>query len=50
MTSNDATGQDADRIIDEAVNAPENQGKVSLVDREHFNLSDISVAAQIAPY
>jgi branched-chain amino acid transport system substrate-binding protein len=48
MTSNDATGQDADRIIDEAVNAPENQGTVSLVDREHFNLSDISVAAQIA--
>lgn len=48
MTSNDATGQDADRIIDEAVNAPENQGLVSLVDREHFNLSDISVAAQIA--
>jgi branched-chain amino acid transport system substrate-binding protein len=48
MTSNDATGQDADRIIDDAVNAPENQGLVSLVDREHFNLNDISVAAQIS--
>jgi branched-chain amino acid transport system substrate-binding protein len=48
MTSNDATGQDAERIIDEAVNAPENQGTVSLVDREHFNSTDISVAAQIA--
>ena len=48
MTSNDATGQDADKIIDDAVNAPENQGQVSLVDREHFNLTDISVAAQIS--
>jgi branched-chain amino acid transport system substrate-binding protein len=48
MTSNDATGQDADRIIDDAVAAPENQGTVSLVDREHFNLTDISVAAQIS--
>jgi branched-chain amino acid transport system substrate-binding protein len=48
MTSNDATGQDADRIIDDAVNAPENQGQISLVDHEHFNLTDISVAAQIS--
>ena len=48
MTSNDATGQDADRIIDDAVAAPENQGTVTLVDREHFNLTDISVAAQIS--
>jgi branched-chain amino acid transport system substrate-binding protein len=48
MTSNDATGQDADKIIDEAVNAPENQGLVSLVAKEHFNVSDISVAAQIS--
>jgi len=48
MTSTDATGQDAERSIDAAVNAPENHGAVSLVDREHFNTNDITVAAQIA--
>jgi branched-chain amino acid transport system substrate-binding protein len=48
MTSNDATGQDAERSIDAAVNAPENQGTVTLVDREHFNPADLSVAAQMA--
>src|ERR1019366_5495372 len=48
MTSTDATGQDAERSIDAAVNAPENGGAVSLVDREHFNTTDLSVSAQIA--
>ena len=47
MTSNDATGQDADRGFEDAINTPENRGTVSLVEHEHFNLSDISVAAQM---
>ncbi|HLI19842.1 MAG TPA: ABC transporter substrate-binding protein [Stellaceae bacterium] len=46
ITSSDATGQDADRGIDAAVAMPENAG-VQIVDREHFNLSDVSVAAQL---
>lgn len=46
ITSSDATGQDADRGIDAALAIPGNGG-VSIVDREHFNLSDVSVAAQI---
>jgi branched-chain amino acid transport system substrate-binding protein len=48
MTSTDATGQDADRSIDAAVNAPDMGGTLSVVDREHFNVTDLSVAAQIA--
>lgn len=46
ITSSDATGQDADRGIDAAVAMPGN-GDVRIVDREHFSLSDVSVAAQI---
>jgi branched-chain amino acid transport system substrate-binding protein len=46
ITSSDATGQDADRGMDAALSMPENAG-VKIVDREHFNLSDVSVAAQI---
>jgi branched-chain amino acid transport system substrate-binding protein len=46
ITSSDATGQDADRGIDSALAAPDNAG-VQIADREHFNLSDVSVAAQI---
>lgn len=48
LTSTDATGQDAERGIETAVDAPENAGSISLVDREHFNTNDLSVAAQIA--
>jgi branched-chain amino acid transport system substrate-binding protein len=46
ITSSDATGQDADRGIDAALAMPENSG-VKIVDREHFNLSDVSIGAQI---
>ena len=46
MTSADATGQDAERGLDQAVALPENQG-VTVVERAHFNTSDVSVAAQI---
>jgi branched-chain amino acid transport system substrate-binding protein len=45
ITSNDATGQDAERGIDEAFNPANGE---TIVDRERFNVSDLSVAAQIA--
>ena len=47
MTSTDGTGQDADRIIDQVFALPENH-RDSIVDREHFNIKDMSVAAQIS--
>jgi branched-chain amino acid transport system substrate-binding protein len=46
ITTTDASGQDGDRTIDEALSRPENKG-VTLVDREHFAPTDISVAAQL---
>ena len=46
VTSTDATGQDADRGFDELLARPEN-AKVTAVAREHFNSTDVSVAAQI---
>lgn len=45
ITSSDATGQDAERGIDAAFNAASG---VEIVDREHFNITDVSVAAQMA--
>jgi branched-chain amino acid transport system substrate-binding protein len=47
ITSIDATGQDAERNVDAALALPQNSG-ASIVDREHFNVTDISVAAQMA--
>jgi branched-chain amino acid transport system substrate-binding protein len=44
ITSSDATGQDAERGID-AVFTP--QSGIQIVDREHFNITDVSVAAQM---
>ena len=46
MTSADATGQDAERGLDEVLARPENKD-VTVVDRAHFNITDVSVAAQI---
>ncbi len=46
MTSTDATGQEADGNLKMAAALPENAG-VEIVDTEHFNPSDVSVAAQI---
>ena len=46
MTSADATGQDAERVLDEVLARPENKD-VTIVDRAHFNITDVSVAAQI---
>ena len=45
ITSSDATGQDAERGIDAAFDA---QSGIQIIDREHFNTTDISVAAQVA--
>jgi branched-chain amino acid transport system substrate-binding protein len=45
ITSTDATGQDADRIIDAGFNAASGE---QIVDREHFNGTDVSVSAQMA--
>jgi branched-chain amino acid transport system substrate-binding protein len=47
ITSTDATGQDGEKNVDIAFSGPEGQG-IQIVDREHFNLTDISVAAQMS--
>ena len=46
LANTDATGQSNDKAMDEIVARPENKD-VKLVERQHFNPSDISVAAQI---
>jgi len=47
ITSTDATGQDAENTINAAFGAAENASE-QIVLREHFNPTDISVAAQMA--
>jgi branched-chain amino acid transport system substrate-binding protein len=47
ISANDASGQDGERSLDDALALPENRG-LTLVAREHFNTSDVSVAAQMA--
>jgi branched-chain amino acid transport system substrate-binding protein len=47
ITPTDATGQAYDRAIDAILQLPENK-PIALVDREHFNPADVSVAAQIS--
>jgi len=46
MTSADATGQDIERGLDKILARPENKN-MKVVDRAHFNITDVSVAAQI---
>jgi branched-chain amino acid transport system substrate-binding protein len=46
MTSADATGQDAEHGLDDVVGRPENKD-ITVVERAHFNTTDVSVAAQI---
>lgn len=46
MTSADATGQDAEHGLDEAAARLENKD-ITVVDRAHFNITDVSVAAQM---
>lgn len=47
ITSIDANGQDADRGLATVMQMPENKD-LTLVDSEHFGLSDITVDAQMA--
>ena len=46
ITSTDASGQDAERGIDEVLKLAENKD-VKIVERVHFNPTDVSVSAQI---
>lgn len=46
LTSTDSSGQVGEQAIDAALAQPENKD-VTLVDREHYNVTDLSVAAQI---
>ena len=46
LASTDASGQDADKSFAEVLALPENKD-VHIVEHSHFNLSDVSVAAQI---
>lgn len=45
ITSSDASGQDAERGIDSAFTPASGE---EIIDREHFNITDVSVAAQMA--
>ena len=47
LTSTDATGQDIDHAVDNAMKSPENKD-VKIVAREHFGTADLSVSAQLA--
>jgi branched-chain amino acid transport system substrate-binding protein len=47
LSSTDATGQEIDQDYDLAKALPENR-QIQFVAREHFNLNDVSVGAQIA--
>jgi branched-chain amino acid transport system substrate-binding protein len=48
LMTTDASGQDGDRSVAEVLQYPENKDKMSLAIQEHFNPSDVSVAAQMA--
>ncbi len=47
LNTTDSSGEDGDRGVDAALRAPENRD-VTVVDREHYNPTDLSVAAQVA--
>jgi branched-chain amino acid transport system substrate-binding protein len=48
LMTTDASGQDGDRSVAEVLGYDENKDKMKLVIQEHFNPSDVSVAAQMA--
>ncbi|MGH7225990.1 MAG: ABC transporter substrate-binding protein, partial [Gemmataceae bacterium] len=48
LMTTDASGQDGDRSVDAILNRPEFKGTMTKVISEHFNPTDVSVAAQIA--
>ncbi len=47
ITSTDGSGQDAEKALLAAVGNRGNKGVIQVVANEHFNPSDVSVAAQI---
>lgn len=47
LAGTDATGQDGERSLADALASPEN-ASLKVVDREHFNPTDVSVSAQMA--
>ena len=47
LNTTDATGADADESVIELMKTPANSG-MSVVAMEHFNVADLSVAAQIS--
>jgi len=48
LMTTDASGQDGDRAVDSVLAYPENKGAMQKVIAEHFNPTDVSVAAQVA--
>jgi branched-chain amino acid transport system substrate-binding protein len=46
LNGTDNTGQNADQGVDAALTLPENSG-MTKVEQQHFNITDLSVAAQI---
>lgn len=46
ITSTDATGQEAEQGIDAFLRQPENK-TITMVERNHFNVTDVSVSAQL---
>jgi branched-chain amino acid transport system substrate-binding protein len=46
MTSTDASGQDAEKGFDAVMKLPENAG-MTIVERQRFNTTDVSVSAQV---
>jgi branched-chain amino acid transport system substrate-binding protein len=47
LNTTDSSGEDGDRGVDTALQAPENRG-ITIVSREHYNPTDLTVAAQVA--
>jgi branched-chain amino acid transport system substrate-binding protein len=47
LSTTDASGQDGDHDLADALTFPENKG-VTLVDTEHYNPGDVSATAQVA--
>jgi branched-chain amino acid transport system substrate-binding protein len=47
IASTDASGQEGERIVDEGLALPENQG-IKIVQRAYFNTTDVSAAAQMS--
>lgn len=47
ISSTDGTGQEGEQVINSALALPGNKG-ITVADRQYFNITDISIAAQMA--